>query len=62
MTPEQHYKAAERLIYEAGTYNYGTEIRMDCLAEAQVHATLALYPPAIELYPSNAKTMKLEGR
>ena len=44
MTPEEHYTAAVRLLRSAKT-RCDRGLRVEDLAEAQVHATLALYQP-----------------
>jgi hypothetical protein len=41
MTPDEHYREAERLLNAALPKAVGDERRAQILAEAQVHATLA---------------------
>lgn len=43
MTPDEHYREAERLLKELFDYpgSHNQHIRVEMLAEAQVHATLA---------------------
>lgn len=42
MTGPEHYREAERLLFEAGKLYAGDQREPGLLAEAQIHATLAL--------------------
>ena len=45
MKPDEHYAEAEKLLHAYRCERYGDALRLEWLAEAQVHATLALYRP-----------------
>jgi hypothetical protein len=41
MTPDEHYREAERLLDTVARYDFPDEARAQIIAKAQVHATLA---------------------
>ena len=46
MTPEQHRERAEALLTDVAATPVGSPVRLAWLAEAQVHALLALAAPS----------------
>lgn len=55
MTPAEHVEEAERLLHLAATEHYGTDPERSFLAEAQVHATLAVAVATDDLAASFAQ-------
>ena len=57
MTGPQHYREAEETIAAAKKVQRGSPEDMSLMAEAQVHATLALAAPALGLDDSDNWTV-----